>query len=78
MLNMVELGGFVTYVDSSGQEQFALVTAIHGSPENNPSINVIFVSDDETKTDAYGRQIERETSVVHESDQGAHGNFWKV
>lgn len=42
-----------------------------------PSLNLVFVSDDMAKDDSYGRQIERETSVVHQSRQPAHGNFWQ-
>lgn len=45
--------------------------------QDTPSINLIIVSDDETKKDSYGRQIERHTSVVHEVNQLAHGNYWK-
>ncbi|KKN88048.1 hypothetical protein LCGC14_0251200 [marine sediment metagenome] len=73
----LKLGETVRYVDARGRERPALVTAIHGSVENDPSINLVIVSDDEERHDAYGRQIERETSVVHESDQGADGNFWR-
>lgn len=42
-----------------------------------PSLNLVFVSDDTSKDDSYGRQIERETSIVHQSRQPAHGNYWK-
>ena len=73
----LETGGAVTYVDPRGRERPALVTAVHGSVENDPSINLVVVSDDEERRDAHGRQIERETSVVHESDQGAEGSFWR-
>lgn len=38
-----------------------------------PSVNVVFVVSDEAKTDSYGRQIDRATSVPHESLQSAHG-----
>jgi hypothetical protein len=55
------------------------VTAIHGNgygPENQPTINLVYVSTDEQKTDNYGRQIERRSSVVHKSNQGAPGYYW--
>lgn len=39
-------------------------------------MNLVFVTGDDSKTDPYGLQIERESSVVHRNDQGAHGNFW--
>lgn len=42
-----------------------------------PSINVVIISNDENKHDSYGRQIERHISVVHISNQYAHGNYWK-
>lgn len=42
-----------------------------------PSVNLIIISDDENKRDPYGRQIERHSSVVHQVNQFAHGNYWK-
>jgi hypothetical protein len=42
-----------------------------------PSINAVYVSTDESKTDPYGRQLEtRPTSVPHQSNQTAHGYYW--
>ncbi len=42
-----------------------------------PSLNTVLVDPDPSKTDSYGRQINRNfTSVVHESNQSAHGNYW--
>lgn len=38
-----------------------------------PSINLVHISREEEKTDTYGRQIERATSVPHESTQTANG-----
>jgi hypothetical protein len=29
-------------------------------------------------TNSYGRQIERQTSIVHQSNQPAHGNYWRA
>lgn len=71
------IGSPVTYVDSTGHARPALVTNCFGPLESNPSINVVVVNDDENQTDTYGRKIERFTSVVHESNQYAHGNYWK-
>jgi hypothetical protein len=46
--------------------------------EHWPSLNLTYVSDDESKVDQYGRQIERgSTSVVHQSNQAAHGRYWQ-
>ena len=39
--------------------------------------NLVFVNPDEGMTDSYGRQTAHDSSVVHESNQTAHGNFWK-
>jgi hypothetical protein len=41
------------------------------------SLNVVFASGDENKVDGYGRQLERATSIPHESSQAAPGNFWR-
>jgi hypothetical protein len=74
---MLTIGGVVTYVDPNAVERPALVTAIHGAREGTPSLNLVFVSLDDDREDTYGRQIERETSIVHENDQHAHGNYWR-
>lgn len=79
---MVEIGDTVTYVDPVGQEHNALVTTVFssghaGDDGPKPSVNLVYVSDDGTKADQYGRQIERSTSVVNEANQAAHGNYWK-
>jgi hypothetical protein len=77
MASKVAIGSFVTYIDTLGRERPALVTNMFGPLESNPSINVVFVNDDENQTDSYGRKIERASSVVHHSYQYAHGNKWK-
>lgn len=74
----MKVGDAVVFVDPRGNEHPAILTAVWGPPESNPSVNLVFVSKDETKHDTYGRQIERETSVVHESNQYAHGMYWKT
>lgn len=62
----------------------ALLTAIHGSVStwkdgttHYPCVNVVFCSLEGDKTDPYGRQIERETSVVHKQEQSAGGFYWR-
>jgi hypothetical protein len=40
-------------------------------------INVAYVSGDEARTDTYGRQLERSTSVLHQGASPAHGYFWR-
>lgn len=61
------------FVDETRNEHHAIVTAVHAPT----SINLVYVTGDPAKTDQYGRQIERRTSVVHEDLQGATGMFWK-
>lgn len=76
----VEVGDVVRYVDALGKSHYALVTAVWGSNWENeldiPSLNVVYVSDDEAKRDPYGVQVERNTSVVHQSRQAAPGLYW--
>jgi hypothetical protein len=85
---MAELheGDVVEYVNEFGQPRTALVTAVWGSNEFDldgeqvwgvPSINVVWVTPEEGKRDQYGQQIERQTSVVHERNQAAHGRYWR-
>jgi len=64
--------------DSQGQAEVFGSPAIHAytSETGEPGCNLVCVSGDVAKTDPYGRQIERATSVVHRSKQAAHGNFW--
>ncbi len=74
----MKIGDHVVYVDEVGGEHSALVTAVWGDPDaDSPSLNVVYVVHDEAKTDSYGRQIERATSRVHQSRQGAHGAYWR-
>lgn len=56
---------------------------VYGAPNHayisetgEPGCNLVYLSGDRTKTDPYGRQIERATSVVHKSKQAAPGNYW--
>lgn len=76
----VHVGSPVTFTDEHGKSRPALVTAVWGKEVYDldpPSINVVFISDDATREDSYGRQIERHTSVVHRQNQGAHGMYWE-
>ncbi len=72
-----KVGDTVTYFDEHGKPHNALVTANWGTG-STPSINLVWIDSDETKTDSYGRQIARNTSVVHKSNQSAHGCYWQV
>ena len=66
-------GGQPLEQDGSGYPEAALV----GGKHSVPCINLVMVSPDKDRQDTYGRQIERETSVVHASDQPAHGCYWR-
>jgi ASC-1-like (ASCH) protein len=70
----VKVGDSVTFINALRKEIPALVTAVW-SPT---CINVVLVSEDVDKTDTYGRQIERNTSVMHKSCQGeqVYGMVW--
>jgi hypothetical protein len=72
----VSVGSHVTYVDPVGKRRDAVVTAVWGDPKWNPSINIVFVTDDIARQDNYGAQIERKTSVVNRANQPAHGEYW--
>jgi hypothetical protein len=73
----------VTKTDESGKyvtdEHGYLVSEdIPGTEGSNwPCINLVCVSSDEAKQDQYGRQIERETSVVHIRNNSAGGFCWQ-
>jgi len=73
----VQVGKFIAFVDPIGKTRDALVTAVWGKSEDLPAINVVIINGDENQTDSYGRKLERYTSVVHQSKQSAHGNYWK-
>ena len=77
-----KVGDHVIYVDQYGKPRQALITIWWGDIEAYKSetgeigCNLLFVASDVEKGDTYGRQIERETSVVHKTSQPAHGNYW--
>lgn len=64
-----QIGDTVTFIDDKRKEHNALVTAVW----SDTCINIVLVSDDESKTDQYGRQLERHTSVSHASLQTGEG-----
>lgn len=62
-----------------GNPMNAIVTAVWGyaGMTNLPLINLVAVSLDDKKTDGYGRQIERYTSVMHKAQSSVHGYYWR-
>lgn len=84
------VGDVVIFTDPRGVDHNALVTAVWGEvthfpqegedvydPGTMPCLNAVWVDGDEAKQDPYGRQIDRETSIVHVSWQPAYGNYWR-
>ena len=76
----VRVGDAVMFFDPYGEWHSALVTEAHNAGHEeqypNASINLVYVSDKADERDQYGRQIKRYTSVVHKSNQSAHGMYW--
>ena len=72
MERKLEIRSAVVYIDSRRNRHNALVTNVFGAA----CCNVLFVVDDSLKTDNYGRQTERATSVVHLSQNEARANCW--
>ena len=68
-----KIGEVVVWHESNGTPLKALITAVWGPK----CINVVIVSSDESKTDQYGRQIERRTSCSHKTLTGVHGFNWR-
>lgn len=80
-------GKACTYVDQLGKAHAALITNVWGMTSTSEvmndndvptSANLVIVSYDESQRDQYGRQIRRETSVVCEEMQAAHGRFFRL
>jgi hypothetical protein len=69
----VAIGDAVIFTDAKGHDRPAVCTNSFGPK----CINVAFVSDDTARTDSYGRQLERATSVPHQGSAFAHGYFWR-
>jgi hypothetical protein len=69
-LRQVSVGDGVIYRDAKGNDHQALVTTVFNGGHSweeyvrlfktSPMVNLIFASSDESRTDWYGRQIERE------------------
>lgn len=70
------IGEAVKVVTTDYIETHALVTAVHGvGVQTNdgfqqPCINVVYCSPDASKSDSYGRQIERDLTSLQHLDAG--------
>ena len=71
------VGQAVIYVDTYGKELPALVTNDWRGGQEFGALNVAFINMDPNQTDGMGQKIGRSCSVVHKSQQTAHGNYWK-
>lgn len=72
------VGNMALFTDELGKSHHAVITADWSTETHDPgAVNLVYVSDDENLTDPYGRQIVRKTSVVHKSNQSAHGMFYE-
>lgn len=74
------VGDHVIFVDERRRERDALVVAVWPGMSGSdapPGVNLVTVSLDADRDDAYGRQVERPSSIVHQSQQAAPGNYWR-
>lgn len=71
-----KVGDVIRATDELGREHDALVTAYWAGDRADGALNCVFVSDDIDKTDPYGRQLERMSSVGRQNELSAHGRFW--
>ena len=76
-----KVGQHVVFVDALSVPHDAIVT---GGPEQQgwnaewgaPWCNVVYVDPDPSRTDSYGRQVSRQTSLTHVTRQSAPGMYW--
>ena len=71
----MEIGDVVKVTDEHGKVHNGLVTAVHGPA----CINTVFISDDPTKRDPYGHQLERLSSLQAKSEHTApNGRYFET
>jgi hypothetical protein len=75
-INKPSVGDVIVYVDEVSVAHDALVTAYWGGDHPNGALNCVYVSDDDSKKDPYGRQLERASSVSRQGPHTAHGRYW--
>lgn len=81
MKRTLSKGMTVKVVNEVGKLFDGLVTNNWGNAEvedgkAGPTINVLYVTDDDSKTDPYGNQIERLSSCSHKLNSHAPGRYW--
>lgn len=73
----MEIGDVVKVTDEHGKTHNGLVTAVHGP--TGQCINAVYISDDPTKRDPYGHQMERLSSLQAKSEYTApNGRFFET
>lgn len=73
-----QVGDVIEYVDEVSISHDALVTVYWGGDRPGGALNCVYVSGDAEKTDPYGRQLERASSVSRQQEGStAHGRFWR-
>lgn len=84
----VSAGDAIVVVDERYVQHDALVVCVHGSFGTVagtdlpyiPCINAVYISADEAKSDGYGRQVERLSSLQHYSQGPGNmptaGRYW--
>lgn len=72
-----KVGDVVVYTDEVGVEHDALVTAYWMGDKPDGALNCVYITKDTSKTDPYGLQTERASSVSRQNPSAtAHGRFW--
>jgi len=79
----VNVGDHIIFTDTHRRQHSALVTEVWDSGaeqrmDSLPALNLLYVVEDETRKDQYGRQIERESSVVHREMNSAGANCYRL
>ncbi len=76
---MLKVGDPVVYVDPVVVPHNAVITAVWSETcLKVVYVNVVYVSGDKSKEDTYGRQIERQTSLLRKDIQTVHGQYWML
>lgn len=83
MERIVKEGDHVIFTDTHRRQHSALVTEVWDSGaeqrmDSLPALNLLYVVSDDTRMDQYGRQIERESSVVHRKMNSAEANCYQL